>query len=129
VPLGRLGYHALQQSLEDSGVPPLPNRLCTVDQAPHLTPLLEAVPPVRGKLVLPRRRPDIVLGDRGYDHDKYRCLVRALGVKPVIARRGTEHGSGLGGQRWVVDRVFAHLHWFRRLRIRWTSATTSTKPS
>ncbi len=42
-----------------------------------------------------------------------------LGVKPLIARRGTEHGSGLGTQRWVVERAFAHLHWFRRLRIRW----------
>ncbi len=40
-------------------------------------------------------------------------------MKPLIARRGTEHGSGLGAQRWVVERAFAHLHWFRRLRIRW----------
>jgi hypothetical protein len=39
-----------------------------------------------------------VLGDRGYDQDKYRRLVWDLGVKPVIARRGTEHGSGLGTQ-------------------------------
>lgn len=31
----------------------------------------------------------------------------------------TEHGSGRGAQRWVVERAFAHLHWFRRLRIRW----------
>ncbi len=60
-----------------------------------------------------------MLGDRGYDHDKYRRLVWGLGVKPLIARRGTEHGSGLGSQRWVVERAFAHLHWFRRLRIRW----------
>lgn len=74
---------------------------------------------MRGKRGRPRRRPDVVLGDRGYDHDKYRRLVRALGVKPLIARRGTEHGSGLGTQRWVVERTFAHLHWFRRLRIRW----------
>ncbi|GGS36881.1 hypothetical protein GCM10010253_07950 [Streptomyces badius] len=22
-------------------------------------------------------------------------------------------------QRWFVERGFAHLHWFRRLRIRW----------
>ncbi|WTU51569.1 transposase [Streptomyces sp. NBC_00057] len=36
-----------------------------------------------------------------------------------IARRGTEHGSGLGKQRWVVERAFAHLHWLRRLRTRW----------
>ncbi len=74
---------------------------------------------MRGKRGRPRRRLDVVLADRGYDHDKYRRLVRDLGVKPLIARRGTEHGSGLGTQRWVVERAFAHLHWFRRLRIRW----------
>jgi transposase len=32
--------------------------------------------------------------------------------------RGTEHGSGLGVYRWVVEAAFALLHWFRRLRIR-----------
>ncbi|WUC84029.1 IS5 family transposase [Streptomyces sp. NBC_00536] len=85
----------------------------------QLIPLLEAVPPVRGKRGRPRRRPDVVLADRGYDHDKYRRLVRKLGVRPLVARRGAEHGSGLGTQRWVVERAFAHLHWFRRLRIRW----------
>lgn len=75
----------------------------------QLIPLLQAVPPVRGKRGRPRRRPDAVLGDRGYDHDKYRRLVWVLGVKPLIARRGTEHGSGLGTQRGVVERAFAHL--------------------
>nr|WP_308013480.1 IS5 family transposase [Streptomyces sp. REN17] len=85
----------------------------------RLIPLLQAVPPVRGKRGRPWRRPDVVLGDRGYDHDKYRRPVRSLGVKPLIDRRGTEHGSGLGTQRRGVERVSAHLHWFRRLRIRW----------
>lgn len=56
----------------------------------QLIPLLQAVPPVRGKRGRPRCRPDIVLGDRGYDHDKYRRLAGDLGVKPVIAHRGTE---------------------------------------
>jgi transposase len=65
-----------------------------------------------------------VLADRSYDHDKYRRLVWDLGVKPLIARRGTEHGSGLGTQRWVAERAFAHLHWFRRLRIRWEIQST-----
>jgi hypothetical protein len=36
----------------------------------------------------------------------------------VIARRGTEHGSGLGAHRWVIEPFIALLHWFRRLRIR-----------
>ncbi len=38
---------------------------------------------------------------------------------PVIARRGTGHGSGLGVHRWVAGQSLALLHGFRRLRIRW----------
>ncbi|MET8411259.1 IS5 family transposase [Streptomyces sp. NPDC005195] len=82
-------------------------------------PLIEAVPPVRGRRGRPRLRPDTIYADRSYDHDKYRKQVRAVGITPVIARRGTGHGSGLGVHRWVVEQSFALLHWFRRLRIRW----------
>lgn len=60
-----------------------------------------------------------MFADRAYDLDKYREQVQAVGVTPVIARRGTEHGSGPGKYRWVVERTFELLHWFRRLRIRW----------
>ena len=31
----------------------------------------------------------------------------------------TEHGSGLGRWRWVVERTFAWLSQFRRLRVRY----------
>ena len=82
-------------------------------------PLIAAIPPVRGRRGRPRRRPEAVYADRGYDHDKYRRQVRATGITPVIARRGTGHGSGLGVHRWVVEQSIALLHWFRRLRIRW----------
>ncbi|WP_329538556.1 IS5 family transposase (plasmid) [Streptomyces sp. NBC_01450] len=85
----------------------------------QLMPLIEAIPPVRGRRGRPRRRPVRLYADRAYDHDKYRRQVRAVGITPVIARRGTEHGSGLGIHRWVVEQSFALLHWFRRLRIRW----------
>ncbi|MFF2520281.1 IS5 family transposase [Streptomyces sp. NPDC058086] len=85
----------------------------------QLMPLIEAIPPVRGRRGRPRRRPVRLYADRGYDHDKYRRQVRAVGITPVIARRGTEHGSGLGIHRWVVEQSVALLHWFRRLRIRW----------
>jgi hypothetical protein len=44
-------------------------------------------------------------GDRGYDHDKYRRPVRALGVRPLIARRGVEHGSGPGTQQPRPEKV------------------------
>ena len=38
----------------------------------QLIPLLERVPPVRGSVGRPRRRPVRVTADRGYDHDTYR---------------------------------------------------------
>ena len=85
----------------------------------QLLPLVEAIPPVRGKRGRPRRRPDQVQGDRGYDSEPHRQALRALGVIPVIAKRFTEHGSGLGVHRWVVERTLAWLHQFRRLRIRY----------
>jgi transposase len=74
---------------------------------------------VRGRVGRPRRRPDQLYADRGYDHDTYRRQVRVKGIQPVIARRGIPHGSGLGVYRWVVEQTVALLHWMRRLRIRW----------
>lgn len=85
----------------------------------QLIPLIEAIPPVAGKVGRPRSRPRQVFADRGYDHDKYRRLVRAKGITPKIARRGVPHGSGLGTVRWVIERTIAWLHGFRRLRTRW----------
>ncbi len=85
----------------------------------QLMPLVNGIAAVTGKRGRPRKRPDRILADRGYDHDKYRRLLWARGVKPVIARRKTSNGSGLGRQRWVVERTFAHLHNLRRLRIRY----------
>src|SRR5437870_4840164 len=76
-------------------------------------------PPVRGKVGRPRRRPDRVTADRGYDHDKYRRELRRRGIASEIARRQTEHGSGLGRVRWVVERTFAWLHHFKRLLVRY----------
>jgi len=84
----------------------------------QLIPLLEAVPPVAGVRGRPRRKPASVVADRGYDHDKYRRLLRERRIRPLIAHRETEHGSGLGHVRWVVERTFAHLHNFKRLLVR-----------
>ena len=85
----------------------------------QLIPLLNGVPAVRGAIGRPRRRPERLIADRGYDHDKYRRLLWQRGVKPMIARRQTDHGSGLGRHRWVVERTFAWLHNFKRLLIRY----------
>src|SRR5207237_6158682 len=49
---------------------------------------------------------------------KCRAL-RARHIWPLLAMRNTEHGSGLGRWRWVVERTFAWLNQFRRLRLRY----------
>jgi transposase len=85
----------------------------------QLIPLLDAIPRIRGTRGRPRNRPKRLFADRGYDFDKYRRLLWKRGIKPLIARRGTAHGSGLGKTRWVVERTFAWLHQFKRLRIRY----------
>jgi hypothetical protein len=97
--------------------------LANHDGVTQLLPLLDAVPPVRGRRG-PRRRPDSLLADRGYEDDVCRDQVRARGIVPAVARRGTRHGTC----RWVGERTFALLHGFRRLRVRW-ERLTSTKPS
>ena len=85
----------------------------------QLIPLLDAIPPIRGRVGRPLRRPRRLFADRGYDHDKYRRLLWARGIRPMIARRGVAHGSGLGTHRWVVERSFAWLHQHKRLRVRY----------
>ena len=72
--------------------------------------LVDAVPPLHGVRGRPRQRPDCVLGDRGYD---------AAAIRRGLRMRRTAHGSGLGRWRWVVERTFAWLSQFRRLRMRY----------
>lgn len=90
----------------------------THDSVP-LKELVEALPPIAGKVGRPRRRPDRLLGDRAYDSRALRQWLRALGITPLLAKRGTEHGSGLGVWRWVGERTISWFHQFRRLRIRY----------
>lgn len=85
----------------------------------QLLPLIDAVPAIAGKPGTPKRKPDLVQADRGYDSEPHRKALRGRGIDTQIARRNTEHGSGLGVTRWVVERTIAWLHWFRRLRIRY----------
>jgi transposase len=85
----------------------------------QLKPLVEAIPAVRGKVGHPRRRPDVLQADRAYDSEPHREWLRHLGIEPLLAKRNTPHGSGLGVHRWVVERTLSWLHQFRRLRCRY----------
>jgi transposase len=84
----------------------------------YLLPVVVSVPPVGGKPGPARQRFDQLLGDRGYDSEPHRRLLRWLGIKPLLAKRGTPHGSGMGKLRWVVERTNSWLHGFGRLRRR-----------
>jgi transposase len=84
----------------------------------QLLPVIDAIPPVSGKRGRPRRRPQRVQGDRAYDSQPHRRQLRQRHIEPVLAKRNTAHGSGLGVHRWVVERTVSWLHQFRRLRVR-----------
>jgi transposase len=85
----------------------------------QLLPLIDAIPPIRGIRGRPLQKPQVVYADRGYDSEAHRQKLRDRGIKPVLAKRRTEHGSGLGKYRWVVERTHAWFHNFHRLRVRY----------
>ena len=91
-----------------------------VHDSQRAMPLVHAIPPIKQAQGRPRRRPRFVLGDRAYDaEDKIRRALRRLGIVPLIAERNTEHGSGLGAYRYVVEACFDWLFNWRRLRLRY----------
>jgi transposase len=90
-----------------------------VNDCCQLQPLLAALPAVRGKVGRPRRRPDLIQGDRAYGSAAHSRLLRRLGIADELARCRQPHGSGLGKTRWVIERSLSWLHQFRRLRVRY----------
>lgn len=81
-------------------------------------PLIDAIPPIKGKVGAPLRKPGEVMADRAYHDEKRRMQLSARAIRTAIARRGKPHGSGLGVFRYVVEQTIALLHQFRRLRTR-----------
>jgi len=106
--------------LTDARGTPLSTQLTGANRhdSTQLLPLVDAVPPVAGKRGRPKKRPAEVLGDRAYDAKKYRLALRRRGIRPKLARRGEPHGSGLGKERWVVERTLSWYHQFPKLRVR-----------
>lgn len=102
---------------------------------PQLLPVLDAVRipgPGPGR---PRKRPDVLIADKGYAHDSTRTILRQRGITHVIperadqAARRASRGS-LGGrppdfdpalyrERNVVERCFGRLKQYRDLATRY----------
>lgn len=89
-----------------------------VNEVTEALHVLTSMPPVGGKPGPKRQKAERLQGDRGYDSAPLRQILRWLGITPVLAKRNTEHGSGLGATRWFVERTLAWLHSFGRLRRR-----------
>lgn len=85
----------------------------------QMEPIIHKFPRVTGRPGRPKTRPDEAYADRGYDSEANRLLLSWLGIEPFIAKRKTEHGSGLGKVRHVVERTIAWIKGFKRLRVRW----------
>ncbi len=84
-----------------------------------MLPLVDAIPPLRGRRGRPRHRPQKLYGDRAYHSREGRRELRRRGIQAKIAWPKSDHGSGLGTKRWVVERTIAWLHQYRRLRVRY----------
>jgi DDE family transposase len=86
-----------------------------------LEDLLEAFPVLsdgdeaRTVHVLPKE----LLGDRGYGFAYLIAIVLLLGIASRLSPRGKDkpHGSGLGEQRYVVERTMSWWTHFRRINL------------
>jgi transposase len=81
--------------------------------------LIDSIVPVKGKRGRPRRRPEKLHADKGYDYPRCRKLLRKRGIQARIARRGVESSERLGRHRWVVEWTLAWLSRCRRLCVRY----------
>jgi IS5 family transposase len=90
-----------------------------VNETTMLAATVDAVHPIKGRRGRPRKRPDKLHADKGYDSKKNRAALRQRGITPRIARRGVESKQRLGRHRWVVERTHSWLNRFRRLKVRY----------
>jgi IS5 family transposase len=99
--------------------------LCTpanVHDSNALTDVVDAVKPIKKWRLLGRerrKRPVMLHADKGYDFERCRRALRKKGITPRIARKGVDSSEKLGRHRWVVERMLAWLHQFKRLVIRY----------
>jgi transposase len=119
-PMDRSKLGSKHHLLVEGGDVPLAIRLTGANRhnVTQLLALVESIPRVRGRRGHPRQKPKRLQGDRAYDSEPHRRVLKKKGVKPVLAKRYTAHGSGLGRTRWVVERSLSWLHQFRKLRMR-----------
>ena len=102
----------------------LPLAVHVASASPHETKLVEATLEQRFFADLPKR----LIGDRAYDSDRLdERLMNHYGIEMIAphssirTRTLTQDGRGLRRYRgrWKVERLFAWLHNYRRIVVRW----------
>lgn len=82
--------------------------------------MLDAIPSCDGARGRPRSRPSVFQGDGAYGIKATIAEVVRRRVHSLLAPYGkarTEHGSGLGKTRYVVERSLSWMSNFRRLKL------------
>jgi transposase len=82
--------------------------------------MLDAIPACAGSNGRPRRRPKSFQGDGAYGIKAIIAEVVRRRVRSLLALYGTartEHGTGLGKTRYVVERSLSWMSNFRRLKL------------
>jgi transposase len=82
----------------------------------------------RGRPGRPRRRPEKLHADKGYDYPRCRRYLHRRGIKVRIARRGIEDKNHLGRHRWVVERTISWVLRFKRLGLRYDRTAATLLP-
>ncbi|WP_345204374.1 transposase, partial [Streptomyces lavendulae] len=85
--------------------------------------LADGIPPVAGRPGRPRRRPEALPGDKGYDSSHHLDELRKRRILPVISGKGAPNIKGTGKLRYVVEQTFALPHQFTRPGARWEHRT------
>ena len=80
-----------------------------------LEDMVDGVTPVRQPVGRPRKRPDKLHGDKGYDYPVCRQALRRRAITARIARKGIESSTRLGWHRYVIERCLEWTARFRRL--------------
>lgn len=78
-------------------------------------------------------KPERLVADKGYDSNGLRLMLLRQEIDPIIpARSNNRHAICQDGRklrryrnRWIVERTFAWLGWFRRLVVRYERLLTT----
>jgi len=90
-----------------------------VNETTMLEQSLDAIQPIKRPRGRPRKRPDKLHADKGYESKKNLAALRQRGITPRIARKGVESKKKLGRHRWVVERTHSWLNRKKRLKVRY----------